>query len=88
MHAGLDHPEVRELDQRSANGLEVTLLWSARTGSVFVCVEDAQSNAGFHFAVSPADALDAFLHPYAYRARRNRPAGRSKALTGTASRVR
>jgi hypothetical protein len=67
MHTDVNLPGLRELDQRSSGGLEVTLLWSERTGSVFVCVEDEQTNTGFHFAVDPADALEAFDHPYAYR---------------------
>ena len=60
---------LRELDQRFGGGLEVTLLWSERTGSVFVWVEDEQTNTEFHFVVDPADALEAFHHPYAYRRR-------------------
>ena len=64
---------MRELDQRSGNGLEVTLLWSRRTGSVFVCVEDDQAGTGFHFAVDPADALEAFRHPYGYSRRCGSP---------------
>jgi hypothetical protein len=60
---------MRELDQRSGNGLEVTLLWSERTGSVFVCVDDEQTDARFHFAVDPADALEAFRHPFGYSSR-------------------
>lgn len=72
MHADTIRPGLRELDQRSADGLEVTLLWSERTGSVFVCVEDARSSTGFHFAVDPAEALDAFRHPHAYRPRGGR----------------
>jgi hypothetical protein len=67
MHTDVNLPGLRELDQRSGGGLEVTLLWSERTGSVFVCVEDEQTNTGFHFAVDPAKALEAFDHPYAYR---------------------
>jgi hypothetical protein len=63
---------LRELDQRSATGLEVTLLWSERTGSVFVCVEDEQTGTGFHLLVDPADALEAFHHPYGYSRRRVR----------------
>jgi hypothetical protein len=69
MHIDFDHPGLRELDQRSGGGLEVTLLWSERTGSVFVCVEDEHANTGFHFAVDPADALEAFRHPYGYSRR-------------------
>ena len=66
MHTDLNRRGLRELDQRSANGLEVTLLWSERTGSVFICVEDKPAGDGFHFAVNPADALEAFRHPYSY----------------------
>jgi hypothetical protein len=66
MHTEVDLPGLRELDQRSGSGLEVTLLWSQRTGSVFVCVEDERTKTGFHFAVDPADALEAFRHPYGY----------------------
>jgi hypothetical protein len=69
MHGDIDQSELRELDRRSQEGFEVTLLWSRRTGSVFVCVEDELLPGGFHFAVDPADALDAFRHPYAYRGR-------------------
>ena len=72
MQTDITSPGLRELDQRSGGGLEVTLLWSERTGSVFVCVEDGQARTGFHFAVDPADALDAFHHPYAYSRRRVR----------------
>jgi hypothetical protein len=63
---------MRELDKRSGNGLEVTLLWSERTGSVFVCVEDEQTDARFHYSVDPADALQAFHHPFGYKSRRVR----------------
>ncbi len=73
MHTEVDLPGLHELDQRSGNGLEVTLLWSERTGSVFVCVEDERTDTGFHFSVDPADALEAFRHPYGY----NRCGGRA-----------
>ena len=45
MHTDFDHSEVRELDQRSGDGFEVTLLWSERNGSVFVCVDDRRTKA-------------------------------------------
>jgi hypothetical protein len=72
MHADTDQLDMRELDQRSGDGFEVTLLWSERSGSVFVCVDDQRTNTGFHFPVDPADALDAFRHPYAYGQRGGR----------------
>jgi hypothetical protein len=70
----VDHQSVmRELDQRIDDGLEVTLLWSPRTGSVFVTVEDARTDDRFHFSVEPSAALDAFRHPYAYSGAGRRP---------------
>ena len=76
MQAEIDHSEVRELDQRSGDGFEVTLLWSERTGSVYVSVEDSREGGSFQFAVDPAEALDAFRHPYAYGRTRGRDAVR------------
>jgi hypothetical protein len=69
IHAEIRLAGLRELDQCSGNGLEVTLLWSEPTGSVFVCVAGELTGTGFHFAVDPADALEAFRHPYGYRSR-------------------
>lgn len=66
MKVEMDSGTLRELDQRSGDGFEVTLLWSDRTGTVFVCVEDDHAGSGFHFAVDASEALDAFHHPYAY----------------------
>jgi hypothetical protein len=60
-----DNP-MRELDRRSSDDIEVTLLWSARTNRVFVSVLERRTEALFQFEVAPAQALDAFHHPYAY----------------------
>jgi hypothetical protein len=57
---------MRELDHRSSDDIEVTLLWSARTNRVFVSVLERRSEALFDFEVAPAQALEAFQHPYAY----------------------
>jgi hypothetical protein len=70
---------LRELDQRRGDGVEVTLLWSEHTGSVYVAVEDTYGHPGFSFSVDPADALDAFRHPYAY-------GGRTRLLNHSAER--
>jgi hypothetical protein len=66
MKVEIDRSGLRELDQRSGDGVRVTLLWSERTGGLFVCVDDDRGGNGFHFAVDGAHALDAFRHPYAY----------------------
>ena len=65
-----DEPSIliRELDHRKSDGIEVTLLWNARTKAVLVSVVEERSAASFQFEVPPANALDAFHHPYAYAA--------------------
>jgi hypothetical protein len=60
---------ARELDRRSDDGIEVTLLWDPRTNRVFVAVEDERRGDSFGIDVEPADAMDAFHHPYAYASR-------------------
>lgn len=55
-----------ELDHRNNDGIDVTLLWNSRTNEVFVAVEDERRRDSFKVGVDPADALDAFHHPYAY----------------------
>lgn len=64
-----EHTDLRELDHRRGDGYDVTLLWSARSGKVYVAVEDARTSEAFRIAVDPARALDAFNHPYAYGCR-------------------
>ena len=63
---------TRELHHRSGDGIEVTLLWNTRTSEVFVAV-DERDGGRFEFAVHPAEALEAFHHPYAYAACDDRP---------------
>jgi hypothetical protein len=57
---------VRELDFRESAGLQVTLLWQAVGNRIWVRVRDARTADAFAFGVAPADALDAFHHPFAY----------------------
>jgi hypothetical protein len=59
-------PTIRELDHRSGDGIDVKLLWNPSTGSVSIEVSDEFTDESFHLALDPADALDAFHHPYAY----------------------
>jgi hypothetical protein len=61
---------THELDHRSNDGLDVTLLWEAETNRVTVNVFDAKSGDDFTIEVDPTEALDAFHHPYAYAASR------------------
>ncbi len=59
---------IRELDHRTNDGIDVRLLWNSRTNHVFVAVEEQRSGQSFELTIPRADALDAFHHPYAYRA--------------------
>lgn len=58
---------VRELDRRSGDGIDVALLWNPRTNHVSVAVDDGRLGESFELEIDPANALDAFRHPYAYR---------------------
>ena len=58
--------EMRELDRRIADGIEVALLWSAEMDGVLVTVVDTRSFESFELEVAAEDALDAFRHPFAY----------------------
>ena len=58
--------DTRELDRRSNDGIDVTLLWSPQTNRVWISVVDEKRGDAFEQDVHPALALDAFQHPYAY----------------------
>jgi hypothetical protein len=58
--------DIRELDHRSSNGLEIMLFWSAPTNQVFVAVRDERQGTSVEIEIDPAHARDAFLHPFAY----------------------
>jgi hypothetical protein len=57
---------LRELDGRTSDGIDVSLLWDPRTNAVSVAVTDTRQGGSFEFEVEPGDALEAFWHPYAY----------------------
>jgi hypothetical protein len=57
---------ARELDARTADGIDVRLLWREANDRVYVHVVDARTCEAFLVAVESAEALDAFRHPFAY----------------------
>ena len=61
--------QTRELAQRLSGTVEVLLLWQPEGDQVELSVHDLATDAGFHLDVAPANAMDAFYHPYAYAAR-------------------
>jgi hypothetical protein len=62
----------RELDYRAGFGLEVALLWYVSANRVTVRVLDSLTGDRFEFAVRSEEAVDAFLHPFAYAPRGGR----------------
>jgi hypothetical protein len=65
MPTNLD-PEIRELDHRFNDGIDVRLLWNSRTNGVSIAVLDERTDEYFELDVDPDDAQIAFHHPYAY----------------------
>jgi hypothetical protein len=61
---------ARELAQRLSGTVEVLLLWHCEIDRVELSVRDLSTGGSFHLEVAPANAIDAFYHPYAYAARR------------------
>jgi hypothetical protein len=59
----------RELASRSNDGLDVTLVWARRDGKdeVVVRVTDHREHEYFEIPAEPAQALDVYYHPFAYR---------------------
>ena len=66
-HQGLPG-SYRELNQRTADGLTVTLEWNPATAAVRVVVVDRE-RAAVSFPVRAQDASDAFVHPFVYAGR-------------------
>ncbi len=58
--------DLRELDRRTNDGIDVRLLWNPATGEVSVAVADSKAGESFEIAVDGERALDAFRHPFAY----------------------
>jgi hypothetical protein len=55
-----------ELDHRSADGFEISLLWSRNTNRLLVAVADSRSGESFEVQAPAEKALDVFRHPFAY----------------------
>jgi hypothetical protein len=63
---------TRELAQRLSGQDEVLLLFCPELDRVVLSVTDVTTGEGFHIEVAAESAMDAFHHPYAYAARRER----------------
>jgi hypothetical protein len=72
---------ISELSSRSANGIDVALLWEHSDNTAVVLVVDQRSGENLVLDVHEDDnALDIFNHPYAYAAHRRIDHVRSAAL--------
>jgi hypothetical protein len=72
---------ISELDSRSANGIDVALVWQHRENTAVVVVVDHRTGENMVVEVGKDDsALDVFRHPYAYAAHRRIDHGSTAAL--------
>jgi hypothetical protein len=62
--------EPRELCTRTADRIEITLLWVPETDGLRISVVDERLNRAFEIPVDAGSAMRAFHHPYAYAAER------------------
>ena len=65
--------ELRELDHRVSDGIDVRLLWRPHDDRVLVAVHDSKTGESFAIEVgSDQRAMDVFHHPFAYAGDRRR----------------
>ena len=78
---------IIELDRRTADGIEVRLLWHRAENRVTVTAYDMRSGATLEIAVRDDEpALEVFHHPYAYAAFHGiEPRAENRQLAPTAS---
>lgn len=60
--------DLRELDARRGDALDIRLLWDPASDEVVVTVEDFRTEEFLVIPVAPGDAREAFEHPFAYAA--------------------
>jgi hypothetical protein len=59
---------IVDLAHRQSHDLDVVLLWSRRSGRLWVNVTHRSSGRTARIHATPANALDVFEHPFAYGA--------------------
>jgi hypothetical protein len=63
--------ELRELDHRVSDGIEVQLLWRPSDDRTLVAVSDAKTGEAFTIEVGTGQRpVDVFHHPFAYAGNR------------------
>ena len=61
---------IEELAHRESAGIDVSLFWSREGNTLSVVVRDNRTGDEFSLAAEPGEAMDVFLHPFAYKASR------------------
>ena len=61
---------LKELDYRTGDQIEVSLLWSPESGQLAVVVIDQEAGEEFAMEVEPSEAMEVFRHPFAYADKR------------------
>jgi len=61
---------LKELDYRTGDQMEVSLLWSPESGQLAVVVVDEVAGEEFAMEVEPSEAMEVFRHPFAYADKR------------------
>ena len=61
---------LKELDYRTGDHIEVSLLWSPESGQLAVVVVDKAAGEEFAMEVEPSEAMEVFRHPFAYAHKR------------------
>ena len=59
-------PPIEELARRYSANLQVALLWSRRTGQVWLSIVDPDTEEEISLPVPGERALDPYQHPFAY----------------------
>ena len=58
---------LRELAHRTADGIDVTLMWDPVDDRAFVTVVDMKNGVVFDVEVGDESPMQVYQHPYAYR---------------------
>jgi hypothetical protein len=79
--------ELRELDHRVSDGIDVRLLWRPHDNRAIVAVDDSKTGEAFAIEVGPDQrAVDVFHHPFAYAGNRrvgNESTGELELVSGS-----
>jgi hypothetical protein len=67
--AARTYSEMRELDSRTTDGINIRLLWHEPDGRLFVAVADSKTGDAFDFEIRDRERTrEVFDHPFAYAA--------------------